>query len=165
MHFLPFGYCGINDVGNDILNLCLVAAPENLDHLKAWAGDRFPIPPETTWRTITPLSREAVPAIGENLLIVGDAARIVEPFTGEGIYYALASGELAAKHLLAGDIEGFAAAHKALYRGRIWVNQLAKAAVLRPWLAEGMLEMANLFPGALRYLTGKVVGPAMAMPG
>ena len=31
------------------------------------------------------------------LFLVGDAARVVEPFTGEGIYYALRSGELAAE--------------------------------------------------------------------
>ena len=31
-----------------------------------------------------------------NLFFIGDAARVVEPFTGEGIYYALRSGELAA---------------------------------------------------------------------
>jgi Dehydrogenases (flavoproteins) len=48
------------------------------------------------WRTITPLTRSPVPSAHENLFFVGDAARVVEPFTGEGIYYALRSGELAA---------------------------------------------------------------------
>jgi len=160
MHFLPFGYCGINDVGNEVLNLCLVARPDRLADLKGWAADRFPIPAESTWRTITPLSRAPIPAAQENLLLIGDAARIVEPFTGEGIYYALASGELAARHLLADDLPGFAPAHARLYRGRMWVNHLARAAVLRPWVADGILEIANVFPDALRYLTGKVVGPA-----
>jgi geranylgeranyl reductase family protein len=160
MHFLPFGYCGINDVGNETLNLCLVARPERLPELKAWAADRFPISPDQTWRTITPMSRPAIPPAQDRLLVIGDAARLVEPFTGEGIYYALASGELAARHLLADDVQGFAAAHARLYRGRMWVNHLARAAVLRPWLADGILEVANIFPGTMRYLTRKVVGPA-----
>ena len=51
--------------------------------------------------------------------LVGDAARVVEPFTGEGIYYALRSGELAAATLLAalrGELGADAAA--ARYRQR-----------------------------------------------
>jgi flavin-dependent dehydrogenase len=158
MHFLPFGYCGMNDVGNSLFNLCLVARPEHLNDLKAWAANRFPIPPDVGWRTITPLSREPIPVVHDRLLVVGDAARVVEPFTGEGIYYALASGELAARHLLSGDLRGFPAAHAELYRGRLWINELAKAAVLRPWLAEGILEFAQLYPRALQFLTQKVIG-------
>ncbi|EDY21584.1 geranylgeranyl reductase [Chthoniobacter flavus Ellin428] len=160
MHFLPFGYCGMNDIGNEQFNLCLVARPERLADLKAWAAARFDIAPETAWRTITPLSRAPIGTVHERLLAIGDAARIVEPFTGEGIYYALASGELAARHLLANDLPGFAAAHARLYRGRLWVNELARAAVLRPWLATGILEFAHLFPRALQFLTSKVVAPA-----
>ena len=160
MHFLPFGYCGMSDVGNGQFNLCLVARPEHLPDLKAWAGSRFPIPPDIAWRTITPLSRAPIPTVHDRLLIIGEAARVVEPFTGEGIYYALASGELAARHLLANDLRGFAPAHAQLYRGRLWINQLARAVVLRPWLANGVLEFAHLYPQALRFLTSKVIGPA-----
>ena len=160
MHFLPFGYCGMNDVGNETLNLCLVARPERLSDLKAWAADRFAIPSDQAWRTIAPMRRPAIVPAQDRLLVVGDAARLVEPFTGEGIYYALASGELAARHLLADDVPGFARAHARLYLGRMWVNHLAHAAVLRPWLADAILEVANIFPGTLRYLTRKVVGPA-----
>jgi len=36
----------------------------------------------------------------ENILLVGDAARLVEPLTGEGIYFAVLSGSLAAKAIL-----------------------------------------------------------------
>jgi len=104
MRFLPFGYCGVADIGGARINLCLVARPERLTELKAWAAQHFTIPPDTAWRTITPLRRAPIPPAHENLLFTGDAARVVEPFTGEGIYYALASGELAARHLLAGDL-------------------------------------------------------------
>jgi len=159
MRFLPFGYCGVADIGDAQINLCLVARPERLAELKAWAANQFTIPPETVWRTVTPLSRAPVPPAHENLLFIGDAARVVEPFTGEGIYYALASGELAARHLLAGDLPGYATAHARLYRGRLWINQLARAAVLHPWLAGGVLAIARVHPQALRFLTRKVIGP------
>jgi flavin-dependent dehydrogenase len=82
---------------------------------------------------------------------------VVEPFTGEGIYYALASGTLAADHLLRDDLTSYAEAHRALYRGRLWVNQLAKAAVLHPRLTTQLLALAALWPESLRLLTAKVV--------
>lgn len=38
----------------------------------------------------------------ENLLLIGDAAGLIDPFTGEGIYYALLSAKLAAESILSG---------------------------------------------------------------
>ena len=158
MHFLPDGYCGAASVGNGMMNLCLVSRPPHLPKLKDWASDRFAIPKDQTWRTITPLERDAVHPRHENLLLIGDAARVVEPFTGEGIYYALASGALAARHIAANTLPGYAAAHGRLYRGRLWINQLAKAAVLHPSLASFALGFARMFPASLQFLTARVVG-------
>ena len=160
MHFLPQGYGGVASIGGGQLNVCLVAAPARLAELRAWAAARFDLSADHAWRTIAPLARAAVPPAQPGLLLVGDAARVVEPFTGEGIYYALASGALAARHILADDLPGYAAAHARLYRGRLWVNELAKAAVLHPRLAAGALEMARFFPGVLGHLTRRVVGGA-----
>jgi len=155
MHFLPNGYCGTASVGGGLMNLCLVARPARLPELKLWAAGEFQIPVDQTWRTITPLERDAVCPAHENLLLIGDAARVVEPFTGEGIYYALASGALVASHIAKGELPGYATAHARLYRGRLWVNQFAKAAVLRPRLASGVLRA---FPNVIRFLTTRVVG-------
>jgi len=160
MHFLPHGYCGAASVGGGLMNLCLVARPTRLPDLKIWAAGEFQIPPDQTWRIITPLQRDAVHPARENLLLVGDAARVVEPFTGEGIYYALASGALAASHIAKGNLAGYASAHARLYRGRLWVNRVAKAAVLYPSLSSAAFGIARLFPGALRFLTSRVVGSA-----
>ena len=158
MRFLPRGYCGLASVGDGQVNLCLVSTARHIGEIKAWAAREFSLPPEQEWRTITPLARAAVPAAHANLLLVGDAARVVEPFTGEGIYYALASGELAARHLISGNPDGYAEAHAQLYRGRLWINQLAKQAVLHPRLA----TLALRFPTVLRLLTTKVTSPARA---
>ena len=45
---------------------------------------------------------------GEGWMAVGDAAGLVDPITGEGLYYAIRSADLAAKALLAeiGDLAG-----------------------------------------------------------
>lgn len=160
MRLLKEGYCGLASVGNKELNLCLVSRPEKLPALKAWAVAEFAIDSGQQWRAITPLSRKPAPTRRGNLLLVGDAARVVEPFTGEGIYYALASGELAAKAIVSAGLESYPKRHAELYRGRLWVNRLAKEAVLHPRLASCLLRWGPR--GALHLLTRKIVGEALA---
>lgn len=158
MRLLPFGYCGVADVGGGEINACLVARAPDLDRLKAWAHAHFSLAPNQAWRSIAPLARAPLPPVHDGLLLVGDAARVVEPFTGEGIHYALASGALAADAIIRGDLSSYTAAHRQLYRGRLWVNQLAKAAVLHPRTTTGALGLARFWPGLLGMLTTKVVG-------
>lgn len=166
LEFRPEGYSGQAPVGEGQLNLCLVSVPKQIGSLRAWAEKRFEISPDHSWRSITPLTREPVSPAEPSLFFVGDAARVVEPFTGEGIYYALASGELAAKAIAlardggnAADVAtAYSAAHTQLYRGRLWVNQLARAAVLSPRIASAFLRVARFQPGLLRLLTGKIAG-------
>ncbi len=155
MRLLPFGYCGVADVGGGEINVCLVARPRDLERLKDWAETEFAVSPDHSWRTIAPLERAALKPVHGRLLLVGDAARVVEPFTGEGIYYALTSGVRAAEAIVADQLGAYPASHAALYRGRLWVNQLARLAVLHPRLASAGLR---LFPALLGRLTAKVAG-------
>jgi len=96
LQLLPGGYSGQAPVSENELNLCLVGKPKSIRTLQRWAIERFALSSKQQWRTITPLTRAAVPPARGNLLFAGDAARVVEPFTGEGIFYALRSGLLAA---------------------------------------------------------------------
>jgi geranylgeranyl reductase family protein len=161
LEFRPEGYSGQAPVGDGELNLCLVSIPKQIASLRNWAERRFDISPRHSWRTITPLTREPISPAQASLFFVGDSARVVEPFTGEGIYYALASGELAAKAIaLQGDAAdvavAYSAAHAQLYRGRLWINRLARAAVLSPRLASACLYVVRLQPWMLRLLTAKI---------
>jgi geranylgeranyl reductase family protein len=166
LEFRPEGYSGQAPVGGDELNLCLVSVASRMPALRAWAEARFKISPDHAWRTITPLTRAPIRAGQPSLFLVGDAARVVEPFTGEGIYYALASGELAAKAIALQPSEGsaedvsvaYSAAHAQLYRGRLWINRLARAAVLSPRVASALLEVVRFEPGLLRLVTAKIAG-------
>ena len=167
LQFLPEGYSGQAPVNDSKLNLCLVGTPPTISSLRNWAEREFNLSTEQTWRTITPLTRAAVPVAHENLLFIGDAARVVEPFTGEGIYYALRSGELVADaivKIIRGEdrqraMRKFTRAHRAMYRGRLWINRLARAAVLSPKTASGFLQVARFSPTILRLLTAKITGP------
>ena len=90
----------------------------------------------------------------------------MEPFTGEGIYYALRTGELAAESVVAagrGETDApeaaarYRAAHTSVYRGRLWVNRLARLAGRHPRAASLALGAARWQPGLLGLLTRKVV--------
>jgi geranylgeranyl reductase family protein len=68
---------------------------------------------------------------GEGWLAVGDAGGLVDPITGEGLYYAMRSGDLASR-VIVDDAHGFsekAAAYRALLR-REFALDLEFAAVL-----------------------------------
>jgi len=169
LQFLREGYSGQAPVNETHLNLCLVGRPPTISKLRRWAERQFQLPAAQAWRTITPLSRSSVPSVHENLFFVGDAARVVEPFTGEGIYYALRSGELAAnaiaKILRGYDREAvlnkFRRAYAEMYRGRLWINRLARAAVVRPQLGSLFVHAARVNPSILRLLTAKVVSASL----
>jgi geranylgeranyl reductase family protein len=168
LQFLPEGYSGQAPVNDAELNLCLVSKPANISALRRWAEHCFGLAQDHSWHTITPLTRVALSPAHDKLFMVGDAARVVEPFTGEGIYYALRSGELAAQAIVktvcgnyaADPMNEYAQAHAAMYRGRLWVNRLARAAVLSPRVASSLIHAARIQP-ILRLLTAKIVTPQL----
>jgi menaquinone-9 beta-reductase len=168
LQFLREGYSGQAPVNKTELNLCLVGTPPTISRLRQWAQSHFEIAANQPWRTITPLTRAPVPCAHENLLFIGDAARVVEPFTGEGIYYALRSGELAAgtiaKIIRGTDrqlaLQEFARECAEMYRGRLWINRLARAAVLSPRLASFLIQATRIEP-VFRSLTTKIATPKL----
>jgi menaquinone-9 beta-reductase len=168
LQFLPEGYSGQAPVNETELNLCLVGTPPTISKLRKWAEGQFGLPSNQAWRTITPLTRSPVASAHENAFFIGDAARVVEPFTGEGIYYALRSGELAATaiaRIFRGNnrkavLREFGRAYAEMYRGRLWINRLSRAAVLRPRLGSFFIHIARINPSLLKLLTGKIISTA-----
>ena len=164
LELLPGGYCGVAPVDAARMNLCLVCEAPDLAAAKARIQERFQLPPDQAWHSLAPLDRaDFPPAPFPGVFLAGDAARVVEPFTGEGIYYALRSGQLAAaaasRHL-SGDSDAalsYQKAHRELYRARLWVNRLSRLAVTHRKLGNSLLAMAQYFPGLMRQLTAKVV--------
>jgi geranylgeranyl reductase family protein len=164
LQLLTGGYSGQAPVSDSELNLCLVGKPKSIRGLQAWARQYFNLASKQNWRTITPLTRPSLRPARENVLFAGDAARVVEPFTGEGIFYALRSGELAAtaaKEMVRGKVaqavRDYTAQHAAIYRGRLWINALARSAVVSPKLGSILFEFARFQPALLGVLTRKIV--------
>ena len=165
LELMTHGYCGIAPVDATRMNVCLVSDARHLAEAREDLEKRFQIPPGQHWHSIAPLERaDMPPAPFPGCYLAGDAARVVEPFTGEGIYYALRSGqfaaEAAARHL-SGDSSAAAfykRAHRLLYRRRLWVNRLSRLAVTQRMLGDMLLTLGRPFPSLLRLLTRKVVG-------
>ena len=174
MFFLPSGYGGLADCGGGFANLCLVAAPSDIRSLCREVAAHFSLPEEVaasggseSWQTITPIRRAPARSLaGEGLFLAGDAARVVEPFTGEGIYYAVRSGLLAGKaasremEITEAGTLWYEREHRALYRGRVWVNQLSRWAGEHAHFTGRILRLPGVARFLLPALTKKVLAPA-----
>ncbi len=118
-----------------------------------------------------PQTLRARRVVGRNWALVGDAAAWVDPITGEGLYYALRSGDLLAQSLVAGrpreyparvradfsaDLEFATRVARRFYRGRFlggavatrMIQFVARSATFRAL-------MADVFSGAQDYRTLK----------
>jgi geranylgeranyl reductase family protein len=158
-----YGYLGLAAIGEGMTNLCLVCRPQHAERFRLETREKFGLTSEHRWQSITPLTRSAIVTRHTNLMYIGDAARVVEPLTGEGILYALQSGTLAADAISSAIIDSsdpaqiYARQHRKVYRHRLWVNQVARLAVLHPWISNRLLGLLRLNPAPLKYLTSKVV--------
>lgn len=100
---------------------------------------------------------------GPGVMLVGDAAGYFDPFTGQGVYRALASARLAARHvlrLLAGrDEAGREAARRAYadalertFSAALRVQRLVDHVVARPALIDSAGRLLDRTPGLTRLL-------------
>jgi menaquinone-9 beta-reductase len=163
LQLYPYGYLGLATVGENLTNLCLVCRPAHADRFRREVAKKFGLLPDHRWQSITPLTRLAVQSTRPNLMYIGDAARVVEPLTGEGILYALRTGSLAAHAICQATTNSsdpslfYNTWHARIYRNRLWVNHLARLAVLHPKISSALFELLRVYPAPLKYLTSKVV--------
>jgi geranylgeranyl reductase family protein len=132
-----------------------------------------------------PMGMNRTPLAVPGMLIVGDAGGIVNPFNGEGIAYAMESGELAAELIvdsLARDRPGIAHMYPLLLRerygryfhvGRIFVRVIGNPTVMRLSVKYGIPRktlmrfalrlMANLTDGKAGVLEDKIMHGLLSM--
>jgi hypothetical protein len=46
-----------------------------------------------------------------------------------------------------------------MYRGRLWINRLARMAVLWPRVGSFFVRVAQIQPAIMKFLTAKIVSP------
>jgi flavin-dependent dehydrogenase len=132
--------------------------------LKRLAGAR----PVATVRSLGPLAHRAARLSTPSTALIGDAAGFLDPFTGEGIFTALRSAELAAERAirtLAGEkdgLEGYGAAWSREFLPKWRICMALQHAIRRPRLAEWIaarLATRPLLASYLMAVAGDLVPP------
>jgi flavin-dependent dehydrogenase len=128
LYFFHGGYCGVQPVGPDLINVSAMVRADTATtlahvlslHPELHARSRYWQPATSPVATSPLLFRRPEPLRG-NVLLAGDAAGFVDPFAGDGIALALRSGALAASSLLPfwrgkASLAGAASAYEQSYR-------------------------------------------------
>ncbi len=169
LHLFGGGYCGLTRVDGGLANLCIVADRamaryhddcEALFARTVWRNRPFRalgIAPEPVapLQTAHPLAGPMNVPQRERVWLVGDALQTREPFTGQGIFFALGTAELAAQAIAAGH--DYAEAVRALYRQRARTNAWLRRLMYRQRLAAAVMEILRRWPGAVRWLADNVL--------
>jgi geranylgeranyl reductase family protein len=119
---------------------------------------------EQEWLRMNPITRAPARTGAARVWLIGDAARVVEPFTGEGIVFALTTGLLAAESAITGLAENnleaalasYAKKHRRLYRRRAWVNTLARWLLINPSRTVRVLRKFDVLPELVPFLARQV---------
>jgi flavin-dependent dehydrogenase len=121
------------------------------------SGSGFPAVPalgDAEWRGTVALTRTTRPVAAERVFLIGDATGYVEPFTGEGMAWALMSA-LAVESLAARAVEGWvpeleqawSIAHDRLLAGRRRKCRAAALLLRSPRLGSLAFATASRLPG------------------
>jgi menaquinone-9 beta-reductase len=98
-------------------------------------------------RCLGPLAHRATQLAVPGALLVGDAAGFLDPFTGEGIYAALRSAEIAAQHVLEQrPPQEYGEAWGREFTPKWRIASLLQRAIRRPWLAQMLAAYLSTRP-------------------
>ncbi len=99
-----------------------------------------------------PLGSKKIPLSGNRFILLGDAASLIDPFTGEGIGNAMISGRMAANHIdlclkeKKYDVIFNAQYDQAIYKklgDELNISQRLQKMLNRPWLFNWIVKKAN----------------------
>jgi flavin-dependent dehydrogenase len=173
LHLFRGGYCGVVRVDSERANLCLVTERRNArlhnDCEALFAGtvrqnphfralDIRPEPLEPLHSAFPLCTPANVPA-KNNIFLVGDALRVMEPFTGQGIFFALRTAELAAHAILNSQCPEatYATAVARLYHARARTNQWLRRLMYRERQAGQVMAALKFAPPLRRWLASNVL--------
>jgi flavin-dependent dehydrogenase len=156
-----FGYCRYNSTHAVVSMVLDARRSQSPLHL---ARRAFPDLPEQEWLRMNPITRSPARLGTGRVWLAGDSGRVVEPFTGEGIYFALSTGLFAAESAIEGlaqnNLEGafriYAGRHRQLYRRRAWVNTLTRWALVTPSRTVRLLRKVKPAPALVSFLSNRI---------
>jgi flavin-dependent dehydrogenase len=172
-----YGYVGLVQIEEGQLNIAGALAPEfvkstggaapAVQSVLAEAG----FPPiaalaEADWHGTVALTRSSARVAGRRVLLLGDAAGYVEPFTGEGMAWAMAAAAAVAPLVPRGafewdrriEREWQATLRRLVTRRQRWCRMLALA-LRHPWAVRALLGAVSLAPSLAGPIIRSVNGP------
>lgn len=175
IHLFPGGYVGLLGLGGRTINFCFAVERACLERygpldtlLKTQVRQNRQLrevlresEPVSVVRSTYPVYFAPRRCCADGLLLVGDAARVSEPVTGEGIYFALRSGVIAgatvAAALKRGDcsdrvLQRYVHACRSEFRRRRSWNALIRYAMYRPRLLTPFIHFSSRHPQFLNRL-------------
>jgi flavin-dependent dehydrogenase len=103
------------------------------------------------------------PASADRVLLVGDAAGLVDPLSGDGIYEAFVSAELAATALLNGQLDEYGPALSGALDRHASASWAAKRVADRyPWACFWAARSPGVFDAVAGLLGGDLAHPSDA---
>jgi len=166
IHVFPGGYAGLVQLGDGTANLCLSVTKDHLPrrHAGDWPTElgllenpflrellrnaEFPQEVRSTFPVYFPPRR----SYDERVLLVGDATQVIEPVTGEGVYFATTSGLIAAQTLdqcfRRGDFSATQlSASERNFKRAIWrrrkLNRFIQYLIYRPALLRSLIRFSS----------------------
>ena len=166
IHLFPGGYAGLAGVGGGITNLCFALEKQRAKdhssiesilenclyknpHLKdALKGSQQVSETQSTYPVHTSRRRSS----GDGFVLLGDSAYAPEPITGEGVYFALKSANLASEIIHQAFVKGdFSAKQMARYevackKGLWWrekLNTLNRGLVYHPFFLRPLIRLSS----------------------
>jgi flavin-dependent dehydrogenase len=127
---------------------------------------------EGSWRGTPALTRRRNVVAGERFLVLGDAAGYVEPFTGEGISWAIDAASAgsewirtAAARWDASLVGSWTRQHRTVVRRRQRGCRIVAAVLRRPWQTRAMIGLCGRVPVLARSLVRHLTQPPVAPVG
>ena len=169
------GYAGVVEIENNQLNLaaaidptCLSRSTSPLDALaNIFRSAGVPLPQELPHATIkgtVPLTRSARRIAGHRLLLLGDSTGYVEPFTGEGMAWALSAATAVIPLVVSAVRDGWSEEiidrWQSTFSGIVGSQQkicrLLSATLRHPWLLPPVLTACHFFPSLTQQLVSRI---------
>src|SRR5215471_14549018 len=157
LYFYPTGYGGLSRIEGGLANLCFITTEASIKEASGDAANvmrrslmKNPVARQRLsearvvgkWLSAGPLSFGHRPFRRNGVIAIGDAAGMIDPFTGTGIQIALRSGEILAESILEDRANFKGHTNAAQYHARVrklyeiryeaeFKNRMAVAAALR----------------------------------
>ncbi|MEM9856595.1 MAG: NAD(P)/FAD-dependent oxidoreductase [Bacteroidota bacterium] len=183
LHNFKGGYCGINSVGEDTLNLCYLAERENLRQTGSIPKMEKNILMKNPFlnaifnnaeflfekpEVINEISFDTKKPVESHVLMCGDAAGMITPLCGNGMAIAIHSGKMVAETVLKYGLQPnfnretiekeYTVRWSNMFRNRLRTGRRIQKMFGAPWLSNTAVAICNNVKPVANYLMSKTHG-------